>query len=118
MGRSIRPDLARHLAMHQCQICLFNLTACELRRQAPVRRVVLRDQQHAAGKPVEAMHDPWTHRAAHFRKRREAVKQRVDYRARVNARSRVDDHPRRFVDGHDVRIFVEHVQRNVFGRSA
>ena len=107
--RALDPaGLRLHFAVHQRQVDLLHLPAGELVGQRAVRRVVLGHQQHAAGEAVQPVHDARPQRAAHSRKRREAVQQRIHQRARMHARAGVHHHAGGLVDGHHVGVFVEH----------
>ena len=102
--------------MRQRDIDLFNLARCELLRQVTMRGVVARDQNHAASEPVQAMHDPRPQLAPHARKLSKTMQHRVDQRPSVPAGARVNHHARGFVDGDDVGILIQDLQRQILRR--
>ena len=77
--------------------------------------VVFRDENHAGGFFVQAVHDAGTQRIGGLRERLAAAEERVDERAGDCARASVHDHAGGFVDGDDVVVFVEDLERNRFG---
>ena len=69
------------------------------------------------------MHDARPQLASNLRKGGEAMEQRVDQRAAIalvvgRARAGVDHHSRRFVNHSEIVIFVNDVERNIFGNRA
>jgi hypothetical protein len=60
------------------------------------------------------VHDPGTEVAAEARKRVKPVQERVYDRPAVEARTRMDCQPRRFVDGYGGGILVEYCEWNIF----
>ena len=68
------------------------------------------------------MNDAGAQIAAGGRKRFESVKQRVDQRAAaagvlIVAGAGMNHHPGRLVDHREIRVFINHVERNVLGGS-
>ena len=108
------PALVAHAAVHQRQVGLLHLPSGELRGQAPMGRVVLGHQQHAAGVAVQAMHDARPQRAAHARERAEAMQQGVHQRSGMDARAGVHHHAGGLIDRHQVGVFIEHGEGDVF----
>ena len=78
-----------------------------------MRCVVLGDDHHAARVAVEPMHDPRAQLAADPAEVLHVKEQRVDHRAVGVAGSGMDDQSGRFVDDHDVVVFVDHGERKV-----
>src|SRR6187399_660441 len=76
------------------------------------------DEEHAAGVTIEAMDDAGALVAIRFRERPEAVQQGVHERALMVARTEMNHHAGRFVDGDHGRILIEHADGNVFGERA
>ncbi len=88
-----------------------------------MRGVVARDENDPASVLVEAVHDPGTRFAADSRQLLITVQQRVDQRAAIafvvgSACPGVDHHARGLIHHHQVVIFIEHVERDVFGHGA
>jgi hypothetical protein len=111
---AIHPDAAAD----QRQVGLLHLAAGKLRGQGAMRGIVLGHQQHAAGIAVEAVDDAGPQLAAQRGERLEAIKQRVDQRAGVHSRARVNHHAGGLVDGYEIVVFIEDAQRNRFGHGA
>ena len=107
------PAFLLHDAVNQRQVDLLDLALGELLGQVAVRGVVARHQDHAAGVAVQPVHDARPQLAAHPGKQRETAEQRVDQRARLAARPRVDHHPGGLVHGHHVLVLVEDLERDV-----
>jgi hypothetical protein len=72
---------------------LLDLAALEGGRERAVRAIRFRDEDQARGPAVEPVHDPGTLGPADARERTRAREQRVDERAGLFARARMDDHP-------------------------
>src|SRR5712675_172747 len=64
------------------------------------------------------MHDAWTKGIAALRQRLSAAKERVHQRAGGIAGACMHGHAGRLVDGQDVLVLVENVERNGFGFGA
>jgi hypothetical protein len=77
--------------------------------------VIFGDEDYAGSVFVEAMNDAGAERVATLRERLTAAEQRVDESAAKISGSGVDDHSGGFVDGDDVIVFVEDVERDGFG---
>jgi len=67
---------------------------------------------------VETMHDAGAKRVTALRERLPAAKQRVHQRAAGIACAGVYGHSGWLVDGQDVLVFLENIERNGFGFSA
>ena len=72
----------------------------------PVRGVVARDQDYAAGEAVQAMDDAGPQVACDGGKLSKTVQDGVDQGARVPAGASVNHHSRGLVDGDDIGVFV------------
>ena len=89
--------------------------AGELRRQAPMRPIVLRHHHEAACVLVEPVHDARPALAADTGKARTAMgDQRVDQRTGLVSRGRVDHHVGRLIDNDDVIVLVDNLERDRF----
>ena len=80
--------------------------------------VVFGDEDDAGGFLVEAMNDAGAKGVAGLRERLAAAEEGVDERAGGVAGAGVDGHAGGLVDGDDVVVFVENVERNGFGFGA
>ena len=109
--------------MHQRYVALLHLARGKLLPQVAVGDVVAGDEDQPAGLLVEAMHDAGARLAADLRKLGEAVQQRVNQRAAIaivvgRARAGVHHHAGRLIDDGEVVVFVDDVERNIFGHGA
>jgi len=112
------PAFELHFAVHQRQIDLFDLPARKLRGQLLMGVVVLGHQQDAAGIAVEPVHDAGAQGAGNAGERAETVQQRVDQGSGMDAGAGVYHHAGRLIDGHHIRVFIEHGQGNGFRHGA
>ncbi len=83
--------------------------------------VVLRHHNQAARILVEPVHDAWPQVAAGRRQLLEPEEQRIHQRAAaarvlILPRPCMNHHPRRLVHHREVRVLINHVQRNLFRR--
>ncbi len=89
----------------------------EQQLQTDQRGLVLGHHHHARRLAIEPMHDAGAPLAADAGQRIAAVvKERVDQRARLVRRRRMDDQPRRLVEHQQMRVLEKNGQRNVFGQ--
>lgn len=102
-----------------CPINSVNGFLAELFCQGMMRVIVLGDHQHAAGVPIEAMHDPGPilvkahrHRVG---KRRGVMQEHVDQSVLRVSRGRVHDESTGFVYYDEVLVFKQDVERSVQG---
>ena len=111
---SIRPAGGTGTAGDDGGIAPFHGMRGELPRQEFMRRIGLGDDQQPRCILVDAMDDPRPRDAADARQPPGAmVEQRIDHRAIVIARRRMDDQPRRLVDDQQRVIFMNDGQRNI-----
>jgi hypothetical protein len=96
-----------HFAVNQGEISLLHLAIGELFGEALMRGIVLGYQEHAAGVAVEAMNNAGPQFAGVAGESAEAMQERIDQRAGMDACAGMHDHAGGLIDGHDVRIFVE-----------
>ena len=78
-----------------------------------MRRVVLRDDHHAARVFVEPVDDAGTKLAANSAEIAHVKQQRVDQRAVGVAGGGMDHHSGRFVDDHKIAVFKKNRERNL-----
>src|SRR5271165_78700 len=90
----------------QREIELLNLSSGELSGQSHVRDVILGDHKTSTRLFVEPMHHAWPQFSTDSAQARNAVKQRIHERPRLDAGSRVNRHPGRLVYHDEVFIFV------------
>jgi hypothetical protein len=114
--------ISRYEAVHERNVGLLRGTLSELRRELPVRLVVLGDNQQAARFFIQTMNNAWAQFTADARKISEAVEQRVDQRAPISRvvrcpRSRMHHHAGRLVDYDQIVIFIDNVERDIFCES-
>jgi hypothetical protein len=103
--------------VHQREVRLLDAPRLELRHQVRLRRIVLRDHDEAARVAVEPVHDARPGHAADATQLvlAEVSEERVDERAAVVARRRVDHEPGRLVDDHEIVVLVDDAERDVLG---
>ena len=100
--------LRRH-AVGQRQVGAMDFARRDRARERGHGRQGARDHHHARGVLVQPVHDA---RARQQRGRPVPRQQRIEHRARPVARCRVDHEASRLVDDEQVRVLVQHVQRN------
>jgi hypothetical protein len=88
------------------EIEFLNLSSGELSGQSHVRDVILGDHKTSAGLFVEPMHHARPQFTTDSAQARNAVKQRIHERPRLDAGSRVNRHPGRLVYHDEVFILV------------
>ncbi|TXT29055.1 MAG: hypothetical protein FD138_2479 [Planctomycetota bacterium] len=93
------------------EVRLANLSSHERFGQQSVREVLLRHNHHAAGQPIEPMHDPRPQQASPVRLLIEVMLDDIGQRVRRVVARRVRDLAGRLHDDHDPRILVKHMQR-------
>jgi hypothetical protein len=108
------------VAVEKCEVGFGNLALREHFAELAVGTVVFGDEDEAAGLFVEAMDDAGTKITAHVREFVEVEEERVDESATVafviaGTCSGVNHHAGWLVDDGEVFVFVEDVERNVFG---
>ncbi len=102
-------------ARHNGEILLLDRAVLKLEGELVVRPIGAGDEDDAAGVAVEAMDDSRPQRAARDAQRgAEMELQRAGQGAGPMSPRRMDDHPRRLVDEHQLLVFVEDVQGDVF----
>jgi len=109
--------LRLYVTLNQGQVSLDDLATGKLTGEGTVRGVVLGNQQHAAGKSVEAMDDAGAQSTANAGEILEAVEQRIDQGSGMHSCAGMNDHTGRLVDGHKVGILIERGEGDVFGSS-
>src|SRR5579862_4929850 len=107
-------------SMDQGNVFLFYFSFGELLGEFAMGFVILRDHDEAAGFFIETMNNAWAHLSANSREAREMMQKRIDECAPVARIFRgsgpgMYHHPRRLVDDGQVVIFVEDIERNLFG---
>jgi hypothetical protein len=100
--------------MHQGEIDLLHGAASELFGQSAVGGIVFGHQEDAAGEAVQAMHDTGPKFAAGRGERSEAVQQSVDEGSGVNSGSGVHHHAGGLVDGREIVILIQDLERDIF----
>jgi hypothetical protein len=83
-----------------------------------VREIIFGDEYHAGSLLVETVNNTGAQGTCRLRERLPAAEKGVDKRASGIAGSSVNGHAGGFVDGHEVVIFIEDVQRDGFGFGA
>ena len=106
------------LALHECYVDFFHFALAEGFAELGVSGVVFGDENHAGSFLVQAMDDAGTQGIGGLRERLTAAEERVDERAGDCAGAGMDGHAGGFVDGDDVVVFVEDIERNGFGFGA
>jgi hypothetical protein len=109
-----RPFVFFRISIRQRLVKLSNLMPLELLRQTPMRRIGFGYQQQAGGLLIQAVDDPRSQDAADAGKVPAMEKQGIDHGSPAMSRRRMDNDSRRLIDHHNVPIFVNDVQGNVF----
>ena len=81
-----------------------------------MRAVVFGDDEKPRRVLVDAVHDARTHDAVDAAQRIQPIQERVNERARKIAAARVHREPLLLIDDGDVRVLVNDVEGNIFGR--
>ena len=102
-------------ALDEGEIDLFDVAVSELMGERVVGLVGFGDDEDAAGEAVEAMDDARAERSLDLRELREVMEQGVDEGSVMDTGSSMDGHAGRLVDDDDVGVFVDDVERDVFG---
>ena len=97
------------------KILLLGRSGLELRREREVHRVRLGNDHHAARVAVEPMDDSRPRGAANAAELAKMKRQGARQCSRPVSACRMDDHPRRLVDGDDEFVFIEDVEWDFFG---
>src|SRR5882762_6237982 len=105
------------MAFEERQVGLLHLALPKGFAKFRVRGIVFRYQDDARSAFVETMHDARTKGIAALRQRLSAAKQGVHQRSGGIAGACMHGHAGRLVDGQDVLVFVENIERNGFGFS-
>jgi hypothetical protein len=105
-------------AAHDGQVDALDAVLAELVREVAMREVTLRDDEHAGGSAVEAVHDARPQHVADAGQVVAVVQQRVDERPAAVSGRRVHDDPRGLVEHDQVLVLVEHGERDGFRRGA
>ena len=103
------------LPLHESDVGFFYFPLAESFAKLGVGGVVLGDENHAGSFLVQAVNDAGTQRIAGLRKRLAAAEERVDESAGNCSGASVNGHAGGFVDGDDVVVFVEDIERDGFG---
>ena len=106
------------LALHKSEVDFFHFALAKGFAELGVGGVVFGDENHAGSFFIQAVDDAGTQWIAGLRKRLAAAEERVDERAGNCAGAGMDGHAGGFVDGDDVVVFVENIERNRFGFGA
>ena len=109
------PVACVEMAFDEGDVGFFDFATAKGFAEFGMGEVVFGDEDDAGGFLVEAMDDAGAEDVATLRERLAAAEERVDERAFVVAGAGVDDHAGGFVDGEDVVVFVEGVERDGFG---
>ena len=95
-------------------VLLLDRALFELGGECQVRCVIFRHDDDSAGIAVQSMDDTRTRAAADLTELLEAERQGGCQRTAPVSASRMDHHPRRFVDDYQDVVFEQNVQRNFF----
>src|SRR5882762_5089573 len=106
------------MAFEERQVGLLHLALPKGFAKFRVRGIVFRYQNDTRRAFVETMHDARTKGIAALRQRLPAAEQRVHQRTAGIAGTCVHGHAGRLVDGQNVVVFIENIERNRFGFSA
>ncbi len=112
------PVACFEMAFDEGDVGFFDFAIAEGFAEPGVGEIVFGDEDDAGGFFVEAMDDAGAEDVAALGERLAAAEERVDERAFVIAGAGVDDHAGGLVDGDDVVVFVEDVERDGFGFGA
>mgnify|MGYP001771280974 CR=1 FL=1 len=113
MSRVDRAILMCEVPMHQRVIQPGHALALQLRRQIKMRGVILGHDDEPCRVFVDPVHDSRTHHAVDAGKVMAMIKQGIDKRVSLIARSRVHDHAAGLIDDDDIFIFIADIQRDV-----
>jgi len=102
-------------AFDQREVGLFHQAIAEGFAEFAVGGVVFGDEDNAGGFFVEAVDDAGAEYVAALGERLAAAQECVDHGAGMVAGSRVDNHACGLVDGEDVVVFIQEVERDAFG---
>jgi hypothetical protein len=108
-------DRGNEFAGAQRQIEFLNLAPGKLAAQSQMGQVMLGNHQATAGFFIEPMHHPRTKFAADAAQVSDMMKKRINQRSRLNACSRMNHHPSRFVDDQQIFILEKNAQPYIFG---
>ncbi len=106
------------LTLHEGDVDLLHFALAECFAKSRVGAVVFGDENHAGSFLVQAVDDAGTQWISGLRKRLAAPEERVDERAGDYTGAGMHGHAGGFVDGDDVVVFVENLERNRFGFGA
>lgn len=101
---------------NECPVDAVDGVLGELLREALMGRVIFRHDKHAGCPSVEAMNDPGPEHTANASEVATMMEQRVDQRTAWMARCGMNNDARSFVDYDEIRVLVEHDERNRLGR--
>ena len=106
------------MTLDEREVRLLHFALAKRFAQFRVGGVVFRHQDDARGAFVQAMHDAGAKGVTALRERLPAAKQRIHQRAAGITSAGVYGHSRWLVDGQDVVIFVENIERDGLGLGA
>src|SRR4029077_1599245 len=101
-------------ALHEGDVNLLDLALAEGFAELGVSGVIFGDEDDAGGVFIEAMNDAGAEGVATLRESLTAAEEGVDQGAARGAGAGVHGHAGGLVDGDDVSVFVEDVERNGF----
>jgi len=104
--------------LHEGDVGLFDFATAEGFAELAVRDLIFGDEDDAGSVFVEAVHNAGAEGVATLRESLAAAEESVDERAARGAGSSVHGHAGGLVDGDDVVVFEEDIERNGFGFSA
>ena len=117
-NRSVnRPFEVTRATPHERIVRAVERSSFELMRQMPVSRIVLGHHHEPRRILVQTVHDTRTKRTVHRRKIfLEMVQETCGKRSLAYTATRMNDQVAWLVDDHDIFVFVNDVERNVFWR--
>src|SRR6202166_4031237 len=101
-------------ALHQCDIRFIYSALAKGFAEAGVGGVGFRDENDSGGFLVEAVNNSGTQGVTQLREGLAAAEESVDHSAGRVASACMDGHPSGLIDGDDVGIFKQNVERNRF----
>ena len=97
---------------NECPVDAVDGVLGELLRETLVGRIIFRRDEYAGCPAVEAMNDPGPEHPANSGEVATMMEQRVDQRTAWMARCGMNNDARSFVDYDEIRVLVEHYERN------